>query len=309
MSDFFDKNFDMEKYPAYFNTEEGKNQRQMLANFFEKFHSYYQKAVEKSGYSITNFMLLKPFNMVYGIYKDKLYFSVSNDNALKGRTGIYKINDGTYLDVNKLSIYGILCGFGDKTLSGDIFLELLTDLENPNTQKEIEREAYDMVQFEIDNNLERNNVVMKINPLFGAIDFKINSKKVFMLMPFGDQDLNEFYEDNIKTTIANIDMHCSRADDIFSNKSIIEDIWRNINEARIIIADLTQRNPNVFYEIGIAHTLGKDVILISQNENDIPFDLSHIRTILYKNSPRGALEFQDKLKETIKGIMERGSIQ
>ncbi|MEL7657806.1 MAG: hypothetical protein AAGU75_18080, partial [Bacillota bacterium] len=80
--------------------------------------------------------------------------------------------------------------------------------------------------------------------------------------------------------------------------------WRNINEARIIIADLIHRNPNVFYETGIAHTLGKDVILISQEQGDIPFDLRHIRTIFYKNTPRGAEEFSKKLIQTIEGIVQ-----
>ena len=56
-----------------------------------------------------------------------------------------------------------------------------------------------------------------------------------------------------------------RADDIYDNRPIIEDVWRCTNEARILIAELTGRNPNVFYETGIAHTVGKEVILITQS--------------------------------------------
>ena len=54
-----------------------------------------------------------------------------------------------------------------------------------------------------------------------------------------------------------------------------------------MIADCTGRNPNVFYEIGIAHTLGRDVILITQNEADVPFDLRHLRYVQYLNNGEG----------------------
>ena len=75
----------------------------------------------------------------------------------------------------------------------------------------------------------------------------------------------------------------------------MEDIWIGINEAKVVIAEITGKNPNVFYELGIAHTLGKDVILITQNMKDIPFDLNRYRIIEYEDNSDG----YDKLKRLL----------
>ena len=100
-------------------------------------------------------------------------------------------------------------------------------------------------------------------------------------------------------------MTCRRADDIYDNQSIIEDIWKSINEASVIVSELTTRNANVFYETGIAHTIGKEVILITQTMDDVPFDLRHIRCITYKNTPRGIKKLRESLKSTIETILKK----
>ena len=74
---------------------------------------------------------------------------------------------------------------------------------------------------------------------------------------------------------------------LYGNKPIIQDIWSAINRAEIIVAELSGRNPNVFYEVGICHTLGKEVILLAQDIEDIPFDLRYLRVILYEPTYRG----------------------
>ena len=85
-------------------------------------------------------------------------------------------------------------------------------------------------------------------------------------------------------------MSCVRADDIYSDGIVIEEIWERICAAQFLIADMTGRNPNVFYEIGLAHALGKHVIILAQSEVDVPFDLRHRRVILYDLGDLGALE-------------------
>jgi len=117
-------------------------------------------------------------------------------------------------------------------------------------------------------------------------------------MPFL-KELKPVYDDHIRSTIQKMNLTVSRGDDFFTAKSVMSDIWNAINSCRIVIADCTGRNPNVFYEIGIAHTLGKPVILISQNKDDIPFDVQSIRYILYEFTPRGMSEFERKLIFTI----------
>lgn len=69
-----------------------------------------------------------------------------------------------------------------------------------------------------------------------------------------------------------------KADEIFAPANYItKNIWQLINRSSLLIADITIRNPNVFYELGIAHTIGRDVIIISQNKDDIPFDIQSLQ--------------------------------
>jgi len=120
-----------------------------------------------------------------------------------------------------------------------------------------------------------------------------------------DHHLQEIHNDQVKTTVEGLGFTCLRADDIYETKPIIETIWENINKAKFIIADLTGKNPNVFYELGVAHTVGKDVILLSQNINDVPFDLRHLKVILYETTPRGVENLTKQLSATIQSITSR----
>jgi hypothetical protein len=117
-------------------------------------------------------------------------------------------------------------------------------------------------------------------------------------MPF-TPELRPVYEDHIKAVASRLSLSISRADDFFTAGAVMSDVWNAINASRVIVADCTGRNPNVFYEIGIAHTLGKPVILIGQDVGDIPFDVKHLRAIIYDFRPRGMQEFEAALGSTI----------
>jgi hypothetical protein len=71
---------------------------------------------------------------------------------------------------------------------------------------------------------------------------------------------------------------------IWENAAVIQDAVSLIDRSKVVICDCTGRNPNVFYDIGIAHTLGREVVLITQAEADIPFDLRHLRYVQYLNN-------------------------
>ena len=89
-------------------------------------------------------------------------------------------------------------------------------------------------------------------------------------------------------------------DDIFATGKIIDQVWSGINAAKVLVAELTSRNPNVFYELGIAHTLRKPVVLVSSNEEDVPFDVRHIRVIYYDvNDPFWGNKLSEKVAENI----------
>ena len=135
--------------------------------------------------------------------------------------------------------------------------------------------------------------------------FVLNERLVFMLSPFGDP-FDTIFANHIKPTVEKIDkLICVRADNIYDNQVIIDDIWRLTNEARIIIADFTNKNANVFYETGLAHATGKEVIPITQSSEDVPFDLRHRRYILYENTHEGIEKLKVGLTNTITNILNR----
>lgn len=114
---------------------------------------------------------------------------------------------------------------------------------------------------------------------------RIEPTLVSAMMPFHPGFDNVYAE--LQRTAESIGLRCRRADDIWENPAVIQDVVSLIDRSRIVICDCTGRNPNVFYEIGIAHTLGRETILITQSEADIPFDLRHLRFVVYLNNREG----------------------
>jgi hypothetical protein len=107
-----------------------------------------------------------------------------------------------------------------------------------------------------------------------------SSNLCFVLMPFGNS-FNEIYRHQISPAIQQAGLKPLRADDIFSPGSIMEQIRSAIQQSRVCVVDLTGKNPNVLYELGIAQTLGKPTVLLSQDISDLPFDVIHLRVIKY----------------------------
>jgi hypothetical protein len=114
------------------------------------------------------------------------------------------------------------------------------------------------------------------------------SKQCFVLMPF-KSEFDEIYAE-IKNGLHEITFSALRADDMDQNRPIITNIISEIAASHFVIADLTSKNPNVFYEVGIAHSIRDlaNVILLSQSIEDVPFDLRHLPVIIYAaNNLRG----------------------
>jgi TIR domain len=126
---------------------------------------------------------------------------------------------------------------------------------------------------------------------------------IFVLMPF-DDDLRPVFDDHIKPASASLGLNAQRADDFFSTETVAREIWSAIYFAQLIVADCTRRNPNVFYEIGLAHALGRRTILIAQSIDDVPFDLRHLRILKYQYTPRGMQDFEGRYKKTIEAALK-----
>lgn len=105
----------------------------------------------------------------------------------------------------------------------------------------------------------------------------------FVLMPF-DKRFDDIYKIGIKEPALKLDIRAERVDEQIYVEGMLERIYCQIDEADIIIADLSGQNPNVFYEVGYAHAKGKICILLTSKTEDIPFDLKHKRHIIYGES-------------------------
>ncbi len=103
----------------------------------------------------------------------------------------------------------------------------------------------------------------------------------------------------IKNVCRKLGIDCKRADDIWDNSILIQDVFDLIYTSKVVITDFTDRNPNVFYETGIAHTLGKIVIPITQAVGDIPFDLRHHRALTYLGNAEGLAKLEQDLAKKL----------
>jgi len=128
----------------------------------------------------------------------------------------------------------------------------------------------------------------------------------FVLMPF-DKEFDDIYEQFVCSALENAGYSTVRADDIRSQRNILNDIVELIVKSNIIVADVTAINPNVFYELGISHALGKNVILLTQNVEDLPFDLQQYRVIVYDTHFTEMEEAKEDLEKYAREVRE-GSV-
>jgi hypothetical protein len=131
----------------------------------------------------------------------------------------------------------------------------------------------------------------------------------FIVMPFSlewSNDVHRILSDVCKS----LDVQPMRGDDVFKPSDILVDIWQSINVADFVIADISGRNPNVLYELGIAHTLAKPVLIISKNADDIPIDLSTRRVVIYgQNELHWHDALETKVTQAIQEIMRAYSLK
>jgi len=122
----------------------------------------------------------------------------------------------------------------------------------------------------------------------------------FVLMPF-DKSFDDVYKIGIKESCEAAGAYCERVDEQIFNERILDRIYNQIAKADLIIADMTGRNANVFYEVGYAHALGKTTVLLTSKADDIPFDLKHFSHIVYGNS---LIDLRAQLTKHVKWFVE-----
>lgn len=132
----------------------------------------------------------------------------------------------------------------------------------------------------------------------------------FVLMPF-EESLSWLWDDVLSPNLTECGYLPLRADTVLTQQNILRDIVRGIVDAHLIVADLTNLNPNVMYELGLAHALRKSVLLISQDISSVPFDLRAHRIIPYSSTYREVTVFIDHFKtvarEHLSGAIQFGN--
>lgn len=102
----------------------------------------------------------------------------------------------------------------------------------------------------------------------------------FVLMPFASE-FNDVYDHLIKAVVASEGFEVTRADEARSSRNIMHDVIHGITNADLVVVDLTGSNPNVYYELGLAHAFRKNVVLLTQDIDEVPFDLRAYRVVTY----------------------------
>ena len=133
--------------------------------------------------------------------------------------------------------------------------------------------------------------------VFRVPDKPVETNVLSVMMPF-ENKFSGIYA-AIRNVCTKLHIDCKRADDIWDNSILIQDVFDLIFTSRAVITDFTDRNPNVFYETGVAHTLGKVVIPITQSVHDIPFDLRHHRALTYLPNAEGLAKLETDLEKKL----------
>ncbi|MFD2937782.1 hypothetical protein [Spirosoma flavum] len=230
-----------------------------------------------------------------------------------------KFNKSDWLDFGySLDCYDIIeshsrllrsLDFGDDDYEGNI-LQVLTsiikrDFNNLNKIKTYLAEKYAtpaVSDFISTAHTEVPKKMITFSPqVFQVPNKEQNEKLVSVMLPF--KLGATFYA--IKKACDDLSLDCKKADDIWINTTFIQDIFELIFTSHVVIADFTDKNPNVFYEIGIAHTLGKTVIPITQSIADVPSDLGHHRALKYLPNEQGYKDLTTELKKRLLTLMPK----
>jgi hypothetical protein len=140
-------------------------------------------------------------------------------------------------------------------------------------------------------------------PAKGSAKEPTDDNICFAIMPYGDWN-DTYYAKIYAPAIKKAGLTPRRADDAYRPSAITHDIWVLARKAKLIIADLSGKNPNVFYELGLAHALAKPAIMITDSEEDVPFDLRSLRVIFYnRRDPNWGEKLQRSIKTAIQEVL------
>jgi hypothetical protein len=185
-----------------------------------------------------------------------------------------------------------------RTLEDKVYRETERLTSNPQRWTDVNHlilESISKLDKKLEVRSERNNTKNRFLESAGIYELSrnIRNRDVFVLTPFHPK-FEKTYE-LIASVCHKVGLKCSRGDEQFIRGGVLSHILKELTSASIVIANIDGRNPNVYYELGIAHALDKDVILISSSVNEVPFDLKSQRLIVWQNPDELAKELNATL--------------
>jgi hypothetical protein len=134
-------------------------------------------------------------------------------------------------------------------------------------------------------------------------NFEVQAQRptAFVVMQF-TRPYNELYSEVVRPICDEFQITSLRADESYGPGLIIADVAKQITEARLVVAEITPANPNVYYEVGYAHALNKPTILIAEMGTQLPFDVSPFRVLFYENSIDGKRRVEDGLRKHLRAL-------
>ncbi|MBF0426303.1 MAG: hypothetical protein HQL66_10860 [Magnetococcales bacterium] len=137
---------------------------------------------------------------------------------------------------------------------------------------------------------------------FGPIEIDDRRPNAFIAMQFSEP-YNEVYRDTIGPLVEEIGFEPTRVDEVSQPGIILNDIWLHLTQASVVIAEVSEPNPNVYYEIGVAHAMNKPTILLAQRSTRLPFDLGPHRCVYYDNTIAGRARLLESLRSSLSSIL------
>jgi hypothetical protein len=196
--------------------------------------------------------------------------------------------------------------WGDEDYAGNV-LTVLRQMVDRNPHSLSVLEAY------LDKNFPTESTYLSAKPserritfapyVFQVPDGYVELDLVAVMMPFSSEFSSVY--NAVKEAGRTCKLRCLRADDIWEDSTIVQDIFSLIFRAQVVVVDFSGKNPNVMYETGIAHTLGKHVVPISQSIEDVPFDMRHHRVLKYLPNAEGLA----KLSVDLSAKLQQVSVQ
>jgi hypothetical protein len=197
--------------------------------------------------------------------------------------------------------------WGDDDYSGNVLSVLTSIVARNPANGPIVRNYVDHglgEELNVSNKAQLGPKVVFQPSVFEIPNQPMDPKLVAVMMPF-DKAFNDVYM-SIGLAAATAGLKCQRVSDVWEHSAIVQDIFSLIYRSTVVVCDFTGRNSNVFYEAGIAHTLGRHLVPITQAPADIPFDLQQHRYLHYLNNVEGRSKMSSELERRLRFLTDVG---